>query len=135
MWSSRIVSAQLKTGRRKKDTLHVLSCYAPTRAASRAEKISFFGDLQQALSPIPSNEPYILLGDFNARVGSRGSAGDVWGSPHGYGELNDAGKELLAFLCANEATLCNTWFSKKDIHKQTWQHPKSKKCTVLILEL
>ena len=63
-------------------------------------------------------------------MGSRGSAGDVWGSvrgPHGYGEPNDAGKELLAFLCANKATLCNTWFSKKDIHKQTWQHPKSKK--------
>ena len=63
-------------------------------------------------------------------MGSRGSAGDVWGSvrgPHGYGELNHAGKELLAFLCANKATLCNIWFSKKDIHKQTWQHPKSKK--------
>ena len=22
---------------------------------------------------------------------------------------------------------CNTWFEKKDIHKSTWQHPKSKK--------
>jgi hypothetical protein len=130
MWSSRLVSVQLKIGRGKKNVLHVFSCYAPTRAASRAEKIRFYGDLQQALSTIPSGESYILLGDFNARVGARETADDIWGDvrgPHGYGELNDAGKEFLAFLCANEATICNTWFSKKDIHKQTWQHPKSKK--------
>ena len=46
--------------------------------------------------------------------------------PHGYGEVNDAGKELLAFLSANEATVCNTWLMKKAIQKQTWQHPRSK---------
>ena len=26
----------------------------------------------------------------------------------------------------NGATVCNTWFKKKAIYKQTWQHPKSK---------
>ena len=35
--------------------------------------------------------------------------------------------ELLSFLSTNEATVCNTWFRKKEIYKQTWQHPKSKK--------
>ena len=45
---------------------------------------------------------------------------------HGYGDLNDAGKELLSFLAINGATVCNTWFTKKSIYKQTWQHPKSK---------
>ena len=37
--------------------------------------------------------------------------------PHGYGELNEAGRELLSFLSINEATVCNTWFSKSDIYK------------------
>ena len=46
--------------------------------------------------------------------------------PHGYGELNDTGRELLAFVSVNTATICNTWFKKQDIYKQTWQHPKSK---------
>ena len=40
-------------------------------------------------------------------------------------ELNEAVKELLSFLSTNEASVCNTWFKKKDIHKQTLQHPKS----------
>ena len=47
--------------------------------------------------------------------------------PHGYGVANDAGREFLSFLSSHQATVCNTWFKKKDIHKQTWQHPKSKK--------
>ena len=125
-WSSRLVSACLQTGSRKADHLHVLSCYAPTRAASRAAKDEFFRDLEHALASIPPEEPYILLGDFNARVGSRSGAHDLWRGLDGYGECNDAGKELLAFLAAQEATVCNTWFRKKSIHKQTWQHPKSK---------
>ena len=29
-WSPRLASVRLQTGSRKKDTLHVLSCYAPT---------------------------------------------------------------------------------------------------------
>ena len=47
--------------------------------------------------------------------------------PRGFGEMNDAGKELLSFLSLNEATVCNTWFQKKDLYKCTWQHPKSKR--------
>ena len=80
---------------------------------------------------IPSNEMFIVLGDFNARVGSREKAkeDDVWSEvrgPHGFGKCNDSGKELLAFLARNESIICNTWFKKKDIYKQTWKHPKSK---------
>ena len=47
--------------------------------------------------------------------------------PHGWGQLNVAGRELLNFLSLNEATVCNTWFRRKSIYKHTWQHPKSKK--------
>ncbi len=40
--------------------------------------------------------------------------------------MNEAGRELLTFLTINDATVCNTWFQKKAIQKDTWQHPKSK---------
>ena len=108
--------------------LHVVSCYAPTRAASREDKEAFFQELENFISSVPSGEVYILLGDFNARVGSRESDEQWTGvrGPHGYGVANDAGRELLSFLSSHQATVCNTWFEKKDIHKQTWQHPKSK---------
>ena len=120
------MTATLETGG---GLLHVMSCYAPTYAAQREEKDEFFYVLQQALSAVPPNENYVLLGDFNARVGSRVDGDEWWQvrGPHGYGELNEAGRELLTFLSMNEATVCNTWHQKKDIHKATWQHPMTKK--------
>ena len=129
-WSSRLVTACLHMGRKSTDHLHIISCYAPTRAATRTQKDIFFRDLEQALTTIPTHEPYIILGDLNARVGSRDINDDPWDKvrgPHGYGKTNDAGRDLLNFLSINEATVCNTWFRKKDIYKQTWQHPKSKR--------
>ena len=63
-WSSRLVSEFLQTGSKKADHLHVLSCYAPTRVASRAVKDAFLQDPGQALTAIPPDEPYILLGDL-----------------------------------------------------------------------
>ena len=128
-WSPRLISTCLATGSRKEDILHVLSCYAPTRSATRAAKEEFIQCVERALACIPSSEPYILLGDFNARVGSCDCADDPWSrvrGPHGYGNINDSGRELLEFLAVNEATVCNSWYKKRDIHKQTWMHPRSK---------
>lgn len=124
-WSSRLVTATLALG---SGHLHIMSCYAPTYAASRSEKDEFFDNLQQALSDIPSRDKYVMLGDFNARVGSRQDGDEWWNvrGPHGFGETNEAGKELLAFLSMNEATVCNTWYEKKKIYKATWQHPRTK---------
>ena len=109
VWSSRLVSASLRTGSKKADHLHVLSCYAPTWAASRAVKDVFLQDLEQALTAIPPDEPYILLGDLNARCdGTDDPWSRVRGS-HGHGITNDAGNKLLAFLSMYKATVCNTW--------------------------
>ena len=106
-----------------------MSCYAPTRAASRQEKDTFFNKLNCISSSVLAGEKYVVLGDFNACVGSRKVVGDQWSEvwdPHGCGVTNDAGKELLGFLSTQQATVSNKWFRKKDILRVTWQHPKSK---------
>lgn len=33
---------------------------------------------------------------------------------------------LLSFLLLHQASVCNTWCQKRNIHKWTWQYPKSK---------
>ena len=83
-WSSRLVTACSHAGKKK---LHVVSCYAPTRAVSREEKDKFYDDLDGVLSSIPESDLYVLLGDFNARIGSR-EREDQWRmarGPHGHG--------------------------------------------------
>ena len=56
--------------------------------------------------------------DENVDNDASGQRSNVLG-PQGHGELNEAGKELLSFLSINEATVCNTWYQKKGIHKAT----------------
>ena len=110
----KVDTATLVSGSGSSGCLHVMSCYAPTFAANRDEKDDIFTSLQQALSMIPLEENYVMLGNFNARVGSR--VDEEWWyvrGPHGYGELKEAGRELLAFLSINKATVCNTWFRRE----------------------
>ena len=49
----------------------MLSYYALTYASSREEKEAFFDSLQQAISAVPLDESCVMLGGFNARIGSR----------------------------------------------------------------
>ena len=130
--SSRIAVAQLQmTFRKRLFVIHVVSCYAPTFRSSRADKDAFFAELQGVLRDVGRHDKYVLLGDFNARVGTRCGEDDddAWADvrgPCGLGRCNDAGKELLEFLNINNSTICNTWFTKKPLYKQSWQHPQTK---------
>ena len=54
-------------------------------------------------------------------------SGQLCGKACGFGECNEAGMELLSFLGLNALTVCNTWFEKKAVFKQSWQHPSTKR--------
>ena len=70
--SSRCLTAVLQVDKRPSSRVHLVSCYAPTRADT------FFQELENLTSSVPSEEMHVLLGDFNARVGSRESADEEW---------------------------------------------------------
>ena len=83
-YSSRLVFVALKIGSNGIDVLHVVLCYTSTFAASREEKDDFY--MQEVLSSKPSQECYVLLGDFNTCVGSR-SKDDEWWDERGLHRL------------------------------------------------
>ena len=125
--SSRVVSARLQfalvDGSAKSFTL--VCAYAPTYVASRTVKEKFFDDVQSVLYDFPPSDCCIVLGDFNTHVGS-GQRGDEWSDvrgTHGYNTINASGAELLSFAAFNQLCICNIWFPKRNIFKQTWQHP------------
>ena len=85
-------------------------------------------DLQRVVDGIGGDDLLLILGDFNARVGS-GERGDVWEDVlgcHGVGRVNENGEALLSWCAQNEMAVMNTMFQKKRIHQYTWQHPGSK---------
>ena len=78
VWSSRCVSAGLQVYKRPSSRIYLVSCYAPTRTASRENKAAFFQELERIISSVPSGERYVILGDFNTCVGSRESIDGEW---------------------------------------------------------
>ena len=91
---------------------------------------NFFDVLQQALASIAPHELFALICDCNTWVGVSKESNIIFRhvqGPHGYGKNKNAGKELHSLLVINEVNVCNTWLTKRDIYKQTWQHSKSKK--------
>ena len=65
----------------------------------------------------------ILMGDFNARIGSDNTGyEDIMGTP-GLGQMNDNG-ERFADLCAlNQLVIGGSIFAHNRIHKATWRSP------------
>ena len=103
----------------------MVAIYAPTNPSSSTSQAAapadaFYDQLQSVVANVPSRDMLLVLGDFNARVGSDFQS---WGSvigPHGMGVCNSNGQRLLDFCTNNQLLVTNTWFRHKPIHKATW---------------
>ena len=119
---------------------HVISVYAPTFRASETEKESFYAQLAKLTSECKSSEELVIMGDFNARVGTRGketstveeaTMGDVTADlvlgDFGMEELNDNGRLLLDFCRSQRGKslrVMDTLFQHSTYG--TWQHNRTK---------
>ena len=135
-----MISARLKvrrTGQRKPGGLQetvntfmsVISAYAPIAKAPPGVKQKFFEDLQHTVDKISPSDVLLILGNFNACVGSIAAGDDLQRSirdRHGIGNCNIAGERLLEFCAVNSFTIMNTSFSKKEKHIVTWKNPATK---------
>ena len=98
----------------------VIQVYAPTSNAEEAEW--FYEDLQDLLELTPQKDVLFIIGDWNAKVGSQGTAG-VTGK-FGLGMRNEAGQRLIEFCQENALVIANTLFQQHmDITR--WSTPKS----------
>ena len=107
--------------------LSIISAYAPTLAQSDETKDYFYGALSDALDKIPSTNKLLLMGDFNARVGSDNTSWENTIGRHGVGNVNSNGTRLLSLCAQNGLCITNTFFQQPDRCKMTWMHPGSKK--------
>jgi hypothetical protein len=106
----------------------VVSVYAPTLVSSEEDITSFYHALRALITSIPHSESLVILGDFNARVGSDSETWPCLGS-FGTGKLNANGLLLLKLCMELNLTITNTFFHQK--HNSTWFHPQSKHGHVL----
>lgn len=76
--------------------------------------------VDRARAKLQSNEPLIVVGDYNAHVGNDHENWPGVIGRHGDEHLNENGKLLLDFCVGNSLTVMNTFFEHRDVHKYTW---------------
>ena len=73
----------------------IVSAYAPTMTNPDEVKDKFYDDLDNVISATPRTDKLILLGDFNARVGTDHQTWEGVIGPEGVGKCNSNGLLLL----------------------------------------
>ena len=76
----------------------VVTCYAPTEEAEKEKKDNFYDSLQSTLEDVPKHDVLVVLGDFNARVGSDNTDRERIMGKHGTSTMTDNGTRLC-YIC------------------------------------
>ena len=97
----------------KRFNITVIQVYAPTTNAKEDEVEWFYEDLQDVLELTPKKDVLLIIGDWNAKVGSPETTG-VTGK-FGLGIRNEAGQRLIEFCQENTLVIANTLFQQHKI--------------------
>ena len=100
----------------------VVSAYAPTMTNPDEVKDKFYDDLDSVISA----DKLILLGDFNARMGTDHQTWEGVIGFEGVGKCNSNGLLLLRKCAEHKLLITNTVFRLPTSRKTTWMHPRSK---------
>ena len=99
----------------------VIQVYAPTSNAEEVEVERFYEDLQDLLELTPKKDVLLIIGDWNAKVGSQETPGVT--SKFGLGIWNEAGQRLIEFCQENALVIANTLFQQHKRRLYTWTSP------------
>ena len=100
----------------------VIQFFAPTNNAEEAEVEQFYEDLQDLLELTPKKDVFLIIGDWNAKVGSQETPG-VTGK-FGHVMQNEAGQRLIEFCQENTLGMVNTLFQQHERGHYTWTSPE-----------
>ncbi|BHF83235.1 hypothetical protein SprV_0802637700 [Sparganum proliferum] len=103
----------------------IISAYAPPMTSPVAARDKFYEDLHALLATVSKADKLIVLGDFNARVGTDHTAWRGVLGPHGLRGSNDNGLLLLRTCAEHRLLLTNTFFCLPEREKATWRHPRN----------
>ena len=103
----------------------IVSAYAPTMTNPDEVKDKFYDDLDSVISAAPRTDKLIILGDFNARVGTDHQTWEGVIGPEGVGKCNSNGLLFLRKCAEHELLITNTVF-RLPTRRKTWMHPHSK---------
>ncbi|BHF77787.1 hypothetical protein SprV_0602089700 [Sparganum proliferum] len=110
----------------------IISAYAPPMSSpDEAARDKFYENLHALLATVLKEDKLIVLGDFNARVGTDHTAWRGVLGPHGLRGSNDNGLLLLRTCVEHRLILASPFFCLPEREKATWRHPRSRQWHLL----
>jgi endonuclease/exonuclease/phosphatase family metal-dependent hydrolase len=101
----------------------VLNVHAPTEDKDDDIKNSFYEELEQVFSQFPRCHMKILLGDFNAKVGTEDIFKPVIDNKSLHESNNDNGVRVVNFATSKNLIVKSKTFPHRDIQKHMWTSP------------
>ena len=89
-------------------------------------KKKFYDDLNTLIKSMPRHDRFILLGNFNARVGTDYKTWSNVIGKNGVGKCKSNGLLLLQSCAEHGLLITNTLFHLHTCNKTSWMHPQSK---------
>ena len=122
MHGPRIIAASFPTKVRR-ISMNVIQCHAPTNDGQDEVKDPFYHRLQSLLDNFPERDVTILMGDFNAKIGSDNIGYEEVMGQCGLGVMNDNGKRLGELCALNKLVFSGSVFPHRRIHEAMWLSP------------
>ena len=117
---------QLQRGRAAKQELYVASVYMPDSGKADAVISDAWEVLQDIVAVrVAKGHSYLLLGDFNARVGSATTPDQRLGQHGEHGPPNLAGRALIGLLAASDSCILNSRSPGDNITFNCGDRPRS----------
>jgi hypothetical protein len=102
----------------------VLNVHAPCEDNGGEEKDRFFEELGRVSDQFPRYDMKIILGDFNAKVGTENIYKPTIGNESLHEISNDNGVRVVNLATSRNSVVKSTTFPHRKIHIYTWTSPE-----------
>lgn len=116
--SDRVIGIQIEA---RPKPITIIQVYAPTADKEDEEVEKLYEEIEKVKKELRRDGPVIIMGDFNAKVGSSPVNNTV--GAFGLGEGNERGSRLIEFAEKHDMVIGNTLFKQHPRRLFTWKSP------------
>lgn len=106
----------------RKELWSIVQIYSPTEQSSILEIESFYSSLKTTIKE-HVHKNYIVMGDFNGKVGAARNGEDIVLGPYSSGKRTRNGQKLIEMAFENNMKILNSQFKKRASNRWTWISP------------
>ena len=106
----------------------IIQAHFPTSQREEEQVEEVYEEIENNLTQMRKETKHvILIGDFNASIGSREKEEENIIGKYTFGKRNERGKLLVNFMMKNNLTEISSWFQAREEDRWTWESPTGNK--------